>query len=170
MCCLGAVGHDQGKRGAGCGACLVLKHCLHPHALSLISLPIPGYHTWLWAAAFMHATSGCALCSSLRICSCKEGGMLVRRPHIRQPCSTESSSLQRKNGLSSGVVQKWRGQPFWVIVRAFARTGFLAVWHAISKTGTGCLCNWTTDTWKICPRHWHPSCTAEVVWTRHQSW
>ena len=24
--------------------------------------------------------------------------MMVRRPHIRQPCSTQSSSLRRKNG------------------------------------------------------------------------
>ena len=69
--------------------------------------------------------------------------------HIRQPCSTESSSLWRKNGLSSGVVQKWTGQPFWVIARAFARTGFLVVWHAISKTETGCLHYCTSDTWKI---------------------
>ena len=149
MHCHGAVGHDQGKSGAGCGACLVLKHCLHPHVLSSMSLSIPGHHTWLRAAAFMHATAGCTLCSSLRICSCKEGGMMVRRPHIRQPCSTESSSLRRKNGLSSGVVQKWRGQPFWVIAGVFARTGFLAVWRAISKKETGCLRNWTTDTWKI---------------------
>ena len=99
----------------------------------------------------MRATPGCALCSLLRICSFREGGMMVRTPHIRQPCSTESSSLWMKNGLGSGVVQKWTGQPFWVIARAFARTGFLAVWRAISKTDmyTGCLRNWTTGTWKI---------------------
>ena len=71
--------------------------------------------------------------------------MMVRRPHIRQPCS----SLRRENGLSSGVVQKWTGQPFWVMARAFARTGFLAVWCAISKTETGCLRHGTSDTWKI---------------------
>ena len=45
-----------------------------------------------------------SLCSSLRICSCKEGFMTICRFHIRQPCSTESSSLGRKNGLSS---QEW---------------------------------------------------------------
>ena len=72
---------------------------------------------------------------------------MVRKPRIRQPCSAESSSLRRKNGLSSGVVHKWTGEPFWVIARAFARTGFLAVWRAISKTG--CLRNWIADTWKI---------------------
>ena len=149
MRCHGAVGHDQGKSGAACGAFLVLKHCLHPRALSSMSLSIPGHHTWLRATAFMRATPGCALCGSLRTCSCKEGGMMICRPHIRQPCSTECSSLWRKNGLSSGGVQKWRGQPFWVIARAFARTRFLAVWRAISKTETGCLRTWTTDTWKI---------------------
>ena len=75
--------------------------------------------------------------------------MTVRRPHIRQPCSTESSSMQWKNGLSSGVVQKWTGQPFWVIARAFARTGFRAVWHATSDTETGCLHSCAAETWKI---------------------
>ena len=78
--------------------------------------------------------------------------MMVRKPHIRQPCSTKSSSLRRKNGLSSGVVQKWTGQPFWVIAthgKVLAKTGFLAVWRAISKTNTGCLRNWTAGTWKI---------------------
>ena len=39
--------------------------------------------------------------------------------------------------------------PFWVIVRAFASTGFRAVWCAVSKTETGCLSNCTTDIWKI---------------------
>ena len=34
------------------------------------------------AASFMRATPGCSLCSSLRICSSKEGGATVRRPHI----------------------------------------------------------------------------------------
>ena len=146
MRCHGAVGHDQGKSGTACGAFLVLKHCLHPRDVlssrcrCLFQATI---HTWLRAAAFVRATPGCALCSSLRICSCKEGGMMVRRPHMRQPCSTESSSLRRKNGLSSEVVQKCRGQPFWVIARAIARNGFLAVW-----TETGCLPNWTTDTRK----------------------
>ena len=46
-------------------------------------------------------------------------------------------------------MQKWTGQPFWVMARAFARTGFSAVWRAISKTETGCLCHCTSDTWKI---------------------
>ena len=56
MRCHGAVGHDQGKSGAACGAFLVLKHCLHPRALSSMSLSIPGHHTWLRAAAFKRAT------------------------------------------------------------------------------------------------------------------
>ena len=129
MNCHGAVGHDQGKTQVLSPQC----HC-------------PGHHTWLPAAAFMPVTPGCAFRSSLRICSRKEGGMMV---HIRQPCSTEISPLQRKNGLHSWVVQKWTGQPFWAIARAFDRTGFLAVWHAISKTETGCLHNCTTVTWKI---------------------
>ena len=86
---------------------------------------------------------------SIGCCFCSGGGVMVRKPHIRQPCSTESSSLRSKNGLSSGVVQKWTGQPFWVIARALAKTGCLAVWRAISKTDTGCLRNWTTGTWKI---------------------
>jgi len=126
-----------------------LKHCVHPRYVSSTLLSIPGHHTWLRATVFMRATPGCALCSSLRICSCKEWGMTVRRPHIRQPCSTESSSLCRKNGLSSGVVQKWTVQPFWAIARAFARTGFLAVRRVMSMTETGCLRSCTTDTFKI---------------------
>ena len=81
------------------------------------------------AAFFMRATPGCSLCSSLRICSCKEGGAT--------------------DGLSSRVVQKWTSQPSWVIARTFARTGFRAVWRAISKTEKGCLSNYTNDTWKI---------------------
>ena len=60
---------------------------------------------------------------------------MVHRPHIRQPCSTESSSLTSKNRLSSGVVQKWVGQTFWVI----ASTGFRIVWRAVSKTEK-CVC------------------------------
>ena len=132
MRCHGAVGHDQGKSGTACGAFLLAPTC------SLLDVAVYSRPPYMAAGNCLHAwTPGCALCSSLRMCSCKEGGMMVRRPHIRQPC------------LSSGVVQKWRGQPFWVIARAFARTGFLAVWRAISKTETGCLRTWTTDTWKI---------------------
>lgn len=171
MHCHGAVGHDQEESGGACRAFLVLKHCLHPCALSSMLLSIPGHHTCLQAAAFMHVTPTCTSCSSLRICSCKEGGMMVRRPYIRQPCLTESTSLRKKNGLSSGVVQKWTDQPFWVIARASAGAGFLAVWCAISKTETGCSCIIALLTpWRFCPWHWPPSCTTEVVWTRHQSW
>ena len=39
-------------------------------------------------------------------------------------------------------------QEFWVIARAFAKTGFLAIWCVISKTDRGCLHNWTTGTYK----------------------
>lgn len=96
---------------------------------SLLGISVYSRPPYMTAGCCLYATPGCTLFSSLKICSCREGGM-VHRPHIRQPCSTESSSLRRKNHLSAGVVQKWVGQTFWVI----ASTGFWTVWRAVSKT------------------------------------
>lgn len=47
--------------------------------------------------------------------------MTVRRPHVRQPCSKDRSSLRRTYGMRSGSVQKLTGQPFWVSDSALAR-------------------------------------------------
>lgn len=147
--CQGTVGHDHGNSGAAGGAFLVLKHCLQVLAVSSMSLSMFGHHTWLRAVAFMHTTPGCDLCSSLRICSSREGGMTVHRPHIRQPCSMESLFLWKKSDLSLGMVQKWVGQPFWVINGALARTWWQAVSHAIFETDTKCLLSCAADTQNI---------------------
>ena len=101
---------------------------------SLLGISVYSRPPYMTAGCCLHATPGCTLFSSLKICSCREGGM-VHRPHIRQPCSTESSSLRSKNHLSAGVVQKWVGQTLWVI----ASTGFWTVWRAVSKTEK-CVC------------------------------
>ena len=78
----------------------------------------------------------------------KEGGTL-QRPHIRQPCSTESSCLRVKYGLRSVSAQWLTGQPFCVSNTAFANKGFLDVSLAISAAESGCRFNCWEATWKI---------------------
>ena len=97
----------------------------------------------------MRTTPGCELCSSLRMCCRREGGMTVSRLLIRHPCWTESSFLRRKNGLSSGMVQMWAGQPFWFINKALVRIGWRAVSRAVAESNTGCLLSCDADTRKI---------------------
>ena len=89
----------------------------------------------------MRTIPGWPSCNSVRMVCLKEGGMTVRRPQIRQPCSTESSCLRVKYGLRSGSAQRLIGQPFCVSNSAFANKGFLDVSLAISVAETGCRFN-----------------------------
>ena len=73
--------------------------------------------------------------------------MTVRRSHIRQRCSTESSSLRVKYGLRSGSSQCLIGRPFCVSSSAFK--GFPDVSLAISAAETGCRFYCWEATWKI---------------------
>ena len=119
---------------------------------------------WFWNTACTHVLSPwCRCLSQATIHDCQQLPSCLWLLGV--PCvgHVESAPIRRKvwwfTGLTSdslaqqrshpGVVQKWTGQPFWVIARTFARTRFLAVWCAISKTETGCLRNCMTDTWKI---------------------
>ena len=100
--CHGAVGQDHGRSGEAGGALRVLLHGWHSRVTFSISWSIFGHQTWLRAIDFMHAIPGGPSCNSVRMVYLKEGGMTVGRPHIRQPCSTESSCLHVKYGLRSG--------------------------------------------------------------------
>ena len=147
--CHGAVGQDHGRSGEAGGALRVLLHGWHSRVTFSISWSIFGHQTWLRAIDFMRAIPGWPSCNSVRMVCLKEGGMTVRKPHIRQPCSTESSCLRVKYGLRSGSAPRLIGQPFCVSNSAFANKGFLDVSLAISAAETGCRFNCWGATWKI---------------------
>ena len=101
MRCHGAVGQDHARSVENGGALRVLLHGWHSQITFSISWSICGHHTWLRAIYFMRAISGWTSCNSVRMSCLKEGGMTVRRAHIRQPCAPESSCLRVKYGLRS---------------------------------------------------------------------
>ena len=101
MRCHGAVGQGHARSVENGGALRVLLHGWHSQITFSISWSICGHHTWLRAIYFMRAISGWTSCNSVRMSCLKEGGMTVRRAHIRQPCAPESSCLRVKYGLRS---------------------------------------------------------------------
>ena len=174
--CHGAVGQDHGRSGEAGGTLRVLLHGWHSRVTFSISWSIFGHQTWLRAIDFMRVIPGWPSCNSVRMVCLKEGGTL-ERPHIRQPCSTESSCLRVKYGLSSGSVQWLIGQPFCVRNRAFAKQGV-----------PRCVLGWAPGSWRFLRQklgvvstaegphgrfklpHLHLSGTEVGALTRRQRW
>ena len=171
MRCHGAVGHDQGASGAACRAILVLKHCVHPRALS-----------------------SCRCLSQPNIYDCGQLPSCVQL--LGEPCvaylGSTPASRERYDGLQAPhraalldrelilVEEEWLFAQEWCRIGQLNHSGSsqepllgLDVWKfGVQFPGQkqGVCVSALLSPGRFCPRHWHPSCTAVEVWTRYRSW
>ena len=87
--------------------------------------------------------------STLGIGGLKAVGMMVHKPHMRQPCSTARSCLHVRHCFNWGSGQKWVGQPSRGRDSALAREGVLEVSLAISEADTEHRLICLLATWSI---------------------
>ena len=140
---------DQGCSGEAWVTFLISLLCWHSRKVFSMPLSIPGHQTWLRAMAFMPAIPEFASLSTLGIGGLKAVGMMVHKPHMRQPCSTARSCLHVRHCFNWGSGQKWVGQPSRGRDSALAREGVLEVSLAISEADTEHRLICLLATWSI---------------------
>jgi len=139
-----------------------------------MSLSIPGHQTWLGAAVFIRATQG-------RLWGAPHVAYIESPPVRREVwwfASPTLDSLARQRAHPCGGRRAWAQE--WCSSGRANHSGSLQeplkrldFWQSgvqfPRQTRVVCIIGLLAPG-RFFPRHWHPLCTAEGAWTKHQSW